>query len=118
MTEPELLPLGPEDGRSFLVLSHSVGWSFSPAEVEFYLTCGTFVGHRAGERLISSAGLFPYGSTFAFLGLVMVHPEHQRQGLGRRLVRHWLGEAGRRGLPISLIASAAGYRLYLALNST
>ncbi|KAM0704600.1 hypothetical protein Q7P35_008834 [Cladosporium inversicolor] len=48
------------------------------------------------------------------LDLLLVHPAHQRKGLGRKLVFYGVGLADEEGVCASLVASAVGDRLYVS----
>ena len=50
------------------------------------------------------------------VGIIAVHQEHQRRGVGTLLVQWGMAEAARLRLPIYLQASTAGYPLYLKLG--
>lgn len=76
--------LNPEEiGR----LREAVGWS---ADVELYRqTLGRtylWIGCFVGRELVGYVDVVSDGVADAYLRDLMVHPDHQRQGLGRRLV--------------------------------
>jgi N-acetylglutamate synthase-like GNAT family acetyltransferase len=50
------------------------------------------------------------------VGVIAVHQDYQRRGVGTLLVQWGLAEAERLQLPIYLQASTAGYPLYLKLG--
>jgi ribosomal protein S18 acetylase RimI-like enzyme len=50
------------------------------------------------------------------LGLLCVHPDHQRQGAGRELVQWGLRQAADLGLTVHLEASPEGIPLYRSLG--
>jgi GNAT superfamily N-acetyltransferase len=65
-----------------------------------------------GDELTAMGGAIDYGS-FAWIGLMAVRPERQRQGLGHLLMERILVWLDGRGCPMSrLDASAAGTGLY------
>ncbi len=64
---------------------------------------GTIIGTAMGWR---------YGARAGTLGMILVSPPLQGQGLGRRLMQNLLDDAGGRGLMLN--ATAAGLRLYTA----
>ncbi len=80
------------------------------------IVAGTVFGHRVGGRLVSSAGLYRYGSDLASLGVVIVHPDFQRMGLGKELVQRCLRECEPADMPVSLIATKDGFPLYTSLG--
>ena len=67
----------------------------------------TFRGQPAGVL-----GAVDYGP-FAYLGMMTVHQDWQRRGIGRTLLQHVLSWAETRGIPLlRLDASAAGFPMY------
>ncbi|KAE8153651.1 acyl-CoA N-acyltransferase [Aspergillus avenaceus] len=61
---------------------------------------------------------FPYSAypKLWFLSTLAVHPDYQRQGIGRKLVEWGLGQAAREQMPVGLEASAKGTYLYHSLG--
>ena len=57
----------------------------------------TWVSAWRGERLVGFVNVATDGGVHAFLLDTTVHPDEQRQGLGRRLVRTAAEEAARAG---------------------
>ena len=84
------------------------------AEIRRYLTMqpdGWLTLREAGV-LTAMVGAVDYGS-FAWIGLMAVRPERQRQGLGNLLMRRLLAWLDGRGCPMArLDASVAGTGLY------
>ena len=84
------------------------------AEMRRYLSMqpdGWLTVREAGE-LVAMVGAVDYGS-FAWIGLMAVRPERQRQGLGNLLMRRLLAWLDGRGCPMArLDASVAGTGLY------
>jgi GNAT superfamily N-acetyltransferase len=113
----ELGILTAADRDALQQLATSVGWSFTSGQVNMFISpVGTVFGHRLGDRLISSAGIYIYGSRLASLGIVIVRPDFQRRGLGKSIVQHCLGEAEHNGVPVVLVATAQGVPLYTSLG--
>ena len=108
----ELCQLDRGDIDALIHLSASVGWDYDAAELNTLLTVGCMFGHKtsAGD-LVSSAAIVPYASTFAFLGMVIVHPEYRRRGLGEAVTA-----AARDAMPagsyVALVATPDGRGLY------
>src|SRR5215467_753653 len=76
---------------------------------------GWFVVEDA-SHLIAVGGVVRFG-TFAWLGLMAVHPKRQRQGLGRAIAEEAIGWALGQGCStIFLIATPAGVPLYARLG--
>ena len=78
------------DQAQVLRLYASVGWTAYTAtpEVLFAGLAGSthIVAARLGPDLIGLARIVSDGATVAYLQDVLVHPDHQRRGLGRRLI--------------------------------
>jgi predicted N-acetyltransferase YhbS len=73
-------------------------------------------GAFQGESLVGTAGAANYGA-FAHVGLMSVHPDAQRQGIGLALMQFLLADLERQGVPlVTLDASAAGRPLYEKLG--
>lgn len=65
-----------------------------------------------GERIVGTASAIHYGS-LAYLGLMTVHPNFQRQGVGVRLLEHSLAWLEAHGSPVVLLdATEKGAPLY------
>jgi GNAT superfamily N-acetyltransferase len=61
---------------------------------------------------VGLGGLIDYG-TFAYLGMMSVHPTAQRKGIGKTLMEHLLAWSDARGCPTVLLdATNAGAQLY------
>jgi GNAT superfamily N-acetyltransferase len=103
------------DLDDLVTLSERIQWDYSRAEVRNFFAVGTVYGHRCHDgHLVSCAGVFPYGSDLASIGIVIVSPEFQGQGLGKALVSHCLSQTNR--TPTTLISTAEGLRLYQSLG--
>ncbi|MBE5104340.1 GNAT family N-acetyltransferase [Bacillus thuringiensis] len=98
-----------------LNLCKSVGWLhdeiFMKKQFEMYLSIGTLVGYIHENKLIAAGGAFPFKDSFSSIGMLIVHPNFQRRGIGRMLLNHCLKHAHPKQ-PIALIATKAGEPLY------
>lgn len=107
--------LSTDDLDDLVALSERVQWDYSPDEVRNFLAVGMIYGHRCHDgHLVSCAGVFPYGSDLASIGIVIVSPEFQGQGLGKALVSHCLSQT--KPMPSTLISTVEGLRLYQSLG--
>lgn len=98
------------DASSCAELSRRVGWPHRREDWEFVLGLGRgVVGVRDG-RIVASALCWPYGESHATLGLIIVAPEEQGAGIGKRLMQAVLAQAGERSLMLN--ATVAGAPLY------
>ena len=76
---------------------------------------GWFVALQAG-RLVGTVGATNYGA-FAHVGLMAVHPDFQRQGIGRALMQFMLARLEQQQVPkVTLDASERGRPLYEKLG--
>ncbi|KEK26277.1 GNAT family N-acetyltransferase [Bacillus gaemokensis] len=102
-------------------LCEAVGWlqhkSFMKKQFEMYLSVGTLFGCIHNKMLIAAGGVFPFESGFSSIGMLIVHPNFQRQGLGRTLLDNCL-QLAQPSLPIILIATEAGVPLYQSYGFT
>ena len=55
-----------------------------------YLSLGTLVGYMHENKLIAAGGVFSFKESFSTIGMLIVHPHFQRQGIGRILLNHCL----------------------------
>ncbi|MGO9038335.1 MAG: GNAT family N-acetyltransferase [Steroidobacteraceae bacterium] len=72
------------------LIEQGLGWSWTPARVQRFVTgreCSVVVARR--ERRIAAFGIMQFGDEIAHLNLLAVAAGHRRQGLGRRLM-DWL----------------------------
>lgn len=98
------------DASSCAELSRRVGWPHRREDWEFAIGLGRgVVGIRDG-RIVASAMCWPYGESHATLGMIIVAPEEQGAGIGKRLMQALLAQAGERSLMLN--ATTAGAPLY------
>ena len=98
-------------------LSRSVGWNQTPDDWARLLTLapdGVFGAFETG-RLVASSSVVAYGGALAWIGMMLVDPEHRRRGLGRRLLDAALASPTvPPGATIGLDATDMGAPLYRA----
>ncbi|MCL6625628.1 GNAT family N-acetyltransferase [Alicyclobacillus shizuokensis] len=104
------------DAAAVQELAAQLGWAFRRQQVLWLLTAGWVIGLRRGRQLLATAAVFAYPPTWASIGMVMVRPDVQRCGIGRRLVSVCLAYAQSRAACVSLLSTAPGYRLYESLG--
>ena len=80
-------------------LRSNLGWSALEDRLQRALE-GSYAHCSAVEqgRLIGFARVISDGALYALIVDVMVHPEHQPQGLGQRLLMHTIRELERDGI--------------------
>ncbi|MEH7461241.1 GNAT family N-acetyltransferase [Bacillus thuringiensis] len=109
--------LNKSDFSQLLSLCDAVGWlhdiSFMKEQFETYLSVGTLFGHDNDGQLVSCIAVFPYKTGFTSIGMLIVHPDFQRKGLGRSLLDICMKKAPPLQ-PVTLIATDAGSPLYHA----
>ncbi|WP_459499361.1 GNAT family N-acetyltransferase [Bacillus sp. C1] len=102
-------------------LCEAVGWlqptSFMQKQFEMYLSIGSLLGYTHNQKLIATGGVFPSESGFSSIGMLVVHPNFQKQGLGRTLLDVCMQQTPA-SLPIMLIATDAGVPLYKTYGFT
>lgn len=107
-----------EDLLACADLSENRGWPREEHKWGLLLTAGTGYGidDPEGPGLAACSVVTSYGPGLAAIGMVLVAERYARQGLGRRLMRHVLAEAG--DTPLTLYATANGQPLYEQLGFT
>jgi GNAT superfamily N-acetyltransferase len=92
-------------------LSVAVGWPHRRGDWHSAFEIGHgYCAYDAIGRLMGTAMWWPIGTTFATIGMVIVAPGLQGQGLGRRMMNAVLEAAP--GRTLQLNATAAGMALY------
>ncbi|MFJ5876330.1 GNAT family N-acetyltransferase [Streptomyces sp. NPDC093088] len=99
-------------------LSENREWPREEHKWGFLLTAGTGYGidDPAGKGLLACCVVTSYGPGLAAIGMVLVAERYARQGVGRRLMRYVLEEAG--DTPLTLHATPNGQPLYEQLGFT
>jgi predicted N-acetyltransferase YhbS len=107
----QLRVLAEQDLGAAHALSVAVGWPHRLRDWQaiFGIGSGT-VACDALQRVVGTAMLWPLGERFGAVGMVIVAPGLQGQGIGRRLLRAAIDAAMDRTL--QLTATASGLRLY------
>ncbi|MEM5604327.1 GNAT family N-acetyltransferase [Bacillus cereus] len=77
-----------------LDLCKAIGWLqdkvFMKKQFEMYLSLGTLIGYMHENKLIAAGGVFPFKNSFSTIGMLIVHPNFQGQGIGRILLNYCL----------------------------
>jgi len=77
---------------------------------------GCFVAIENSE-VVGTVTTITYGQTLAWIGMMLVHPEHQRRGIGTQLMRQALDYLRDRGVAcVKLDATPAGRPVYERLG--
>ncbi len=97
-------------------LSQAVSWPHRAEDWQFAAAHGTGFAAEENAVVIGTGLCWKYGSYRASLGLVIVSPEHQGRGIGRKLMELLLEQLGPR--ITFLHATPAGKPLYEKLDFT
>ncbi|WP_019887816.1 GNAT family N-acetyltransferase [Streptomyces purpureus] len=113
-----------EDLTACADLSENRGWPREEHKWSLLLAAGTGygIGDPSGKGLATACVLTSYGPGagaharlgLGAIGMVLVAERYARQGIGRRLMRHAMAEAGH--TPLTLHATPAGRPLYEQLG--
>lgn len=95
-------------------LSAAVGWPHRLADWRFALGLGEGLAAEVEGRLVGTAMAWSFGPDWCGLGMVIVAPDRQGTGIGRRLMAALMPGLGGRG--VQLHATEAGLPLYRALG--
>jgi GNAT superfamily N-acetyltransferase len=102
-----------------VALSETEGWNQTAADWRRLIELepdGCFAV-REGDQLIGTVTTATYGPTLAWIGMMIVHREHRRRGLGAALMRLALEYLASRGVAtVKLDATPAGQPLYESLG--
>jgi len=100
-------------------LRRLVGWNQTIPDWEHMLRLqphGCFVA-EAGTQIIGTVTTTCYSTALAWIGMMLVHPEHRRRGIGRALMLQALSHLKTTGVGcVRLDATPAGYPLYESLG--
>src|SRR5437763_6997325 len=110
-----LSPVSMADLDPVAALIAAVRWPHRRADIAALIELGHGRLARAGDGRTLGVGLWwRFGDTAARLGLVVVSPDSQGLGIGRRLVERLLADAAPRA--VMLLATPAGLPLYKRLG--
>jgi GNAT superfamily N-acetyltransferase len=110
-----LSPVSMADLDAVAALVAAVRWPHRRADIAALIELGHGRLARGGDGRTLGVGLWwPFGETAARLGLVVVSPDSQGLGIGRRLMQRLLADAAPRS--VMLLATSAGRPLYERLG--
>ena len=104
-------PLGSEHLGGCLALSRAANWNQNEADWRLMLTIGHGWGITVAGTLAASTLVLPF-ERFAWVSMVLVLPEHRRNGYATRLLRVAIADLEKRGLAPVLDATPAGREVY------
>jgi GNAT superfamily N-acetyltransferase len=115
----QLGPLLAGDRDAGLALGASEGWNQTAADWARMTALepdGCFAA-RDGERLVGTVTTTTYGHALAWIGMMLVHPDYRRRGIGAGLMRLALDHLHALGVMlVKLDATPAGRPLYESLG--
>ncbi len=113
--EIAIRPMAEADLDQLHQLSIGVGWPHRPEDWRLVIGLGHgVVGCDTIGRVLGSAMWWPFGESFATVGMVITSPRLQAQGAGRELMDMIFAQSGARDLRLN--STKAGYRLYRSLG--
>jgi GNAT superfamily N-acetyltransferase len=105
-----------EDLDAIVDLVARVQWPHRRSDLAFMMRLGSGRVVRDGQsdRAIGVGLDWTFAGALTRIGMIIISPDHQGQGIGRRLVGQLLDDA--RGRPVALLASEAGKPLYESMD--
>lgn len=101
-----------------LSLCRQAGWNQLARDWELFLTLnpgGCRVILNEAEKVVGTVTTLPYQDRFTWIGMVLVDPEHRRQGIGTQLLNEAL-QLTANDSTVKLDATPAGREVYLKLD--
>lgn len=116
---PQIRPMTPADIAFGMELKTLAGWNQTEADWRAllgYTPEGCFVAEWDG-RPVGTATTTVHDGKVGWIGMVLVHPEFRRLGIGKSLLKHCIEWLRQRGVPsIKLDATPAGKTVYVPLG--
>ena len=104
--------LGVEHLAGCLALSKSANWNQNEADWRLMLGFGRGWGLAMNDGTLAASTLvLPYNG-FAWVAMVLVHPEHRKKGFATRLLHTALADLNQTGRAAILDATPAGHDVY------
>jgi predicted N-acetyltransferase YhbS len=107
-------PMNENDLPAAQALSQGVRWPHRLEDWQFVLRLGTGFVAEADGALVGTGLCWKQGGQHGSLGMIIVSPQHQGKGIGRKLMNLVLEELGDRCTLLN--ATAAGQPLYESLG--
>jgi predicted N-acetyltransferase YhbS len=109
-----LRDIAPGDAPACAVLARVVGWPHRAEDCAMAIALGHGLVATMADEVVATGMWWPYGERHATLGMIIVSPDHQGAGLGRRLMQGLLAQVKDRS--VMLNATVAGQPLYEKLG--
>ncbi|SLK00362.1 GNAT family N-acetyltransferase [Novosphingobium mathurense] len=103
-----------EDLQRAVELSAEQSWPHRTEDWELFYELGEGIVAESEGKVVGSIMVWRYGGNFASIGMVIVTPEKQREGIGRQLMEAMLARL--EGWNVTLNATADGIPLYAKLG--
>lgn len=107
-------PMNPDDLPAAHALSHAVRWPHRLEDWQFVHRAGTGFVAEADDALVGTGMCWLQGGRHGSLGMIIVSPDHQGKGIGRKLMNLVLEALGERCTVLN--ATVAGQPLYESLG--
>ncbi|WP_175989509.1 GNAT family N-acetyltransferase [Bacillus sp. Marseille-Q1617] len=108
----KLIQFDKTDVPGLIHLSKSVGWDYDVYEIGTVLSSGKIFGHIDAEgKIVSSAAIIPYETSYASIGMVIVNKKYRGMGLGKEATQQCIDSLSN-DVSIMLIATEEGKPLY------
>ena len=120
MTDTAQFPITPlqvMDAEAAVVLSQEANWNQTEEDWRLMITTGDAVGVRNEEgRLIATGLSLPQGPDIAWLSMILVTADYQRQNIASRVMTHLIAKVQADGQVPGLDATPAGKSVYQPLG--
>jgi ribosomal protein S18 acetylase RimI-like enzyme len=120
-SQPEISirPMRPDDVPFAMEVKNLAGWNQSARDWLGYLEyepSGCFVAEVGGRR-VGTATSIAYGDRCGWIGMVLVHPDARRLGIGTKLLRRAIAYLQERGVrSVKLDATPMGRTVYVPMG--
>lgn len=112
-----IIPLQPEDAEEAMTLSREANWNQTVDDWRLMTETGNAVGLRNDDgRLIASGLSLPHGDDFAWISMILVTADYQRQNIASRIMAYLIETIQADGRVPGLDATPAGKTVYTPLG--
>ena len=109
--------LSPRELDDVAALVREARWNQLAADWSIFLALGRVYALQSGEgRIVATTATLPYGTRFAWIGMVLVAGEYRRRGLATRLMRRAMEDLDAMCLIAILDATPDGRAVYRNLG--
>ena len=107
--------LGSQHLAGCLALSQAANWNQNAADWQLMLEIGHGYGLTLADGTLAATTItLPYSAQFSWVSMVLVLPEHRRNGYATQLLKHALADLAAAGSAAILDATPAGHDVYAA----